>query len=252
MPGLESRIAENYERVRERIAAACQRAERDPDGVRLVAVTKYAELDWIRSLIALGVCDLGENRPQQLLQRAAALPETVRWHLVGHLQRNKVRPILPVAAWIHSVDSVRLLDRIERLAGELKLRPRVLLEVNISGEESKYGFAPPELQAHWPRIVAYRNMDIVGLMTMAPYVDDPEQTRPVFRQLRELRDRLRAAVGGSLPLPELSMGMSNDFEVAIEEGATMVRIGSLLFEGLAAEPASAPPEPASKDASPRS
>ncbi|NOX56607.1 MAG: YggS family pyridoxal phosphate-dependent enzyme, partial [Planctomycetes bacterium] len=232
MTPLKSRIAENHRRVLRRVESACRRSGRDPAEVRLVAVTKYAEVDWILCLVELGVHDLGENRPQQLLQRAAALPETIRWHLVGHLQRNKVRPILPVTAWIHSVDSVRLLDRIERLAGELNRRPRVLLEVNVSGEESKYGFSPSELQAEWPRIVKYQNMEIAGLMTMAPYVADPEQTRPVFRELRELRDRLRTSVEGAPPLPELSMGMSNDFEVAVEEGATMVRIGSLLFEGL--------------------
>jgi pyridoxal phosphate enzyme (YggS family) len=222
-------VAENYAAVRARIAAACDRSGRDPSAVRLVAVTKYAPIEAIRELVALGHRDLGENRPQQLLERAALLDGLgVRWHLIGTLQRNKARKVLPVAGLIHSADDLRLLEALDRLAGELSLRPRVLLEVNVSGEATKHGFRPDELASLWPRVAGFGRLDIAGLMTMAPDSDDPEQARPVFRALRRLREDLAAA--GPLPLPELSMGMSGDFEVAIEEGATIVRVGSALFE----------------------
>lgn len=227
-------VAENYAAVRDRIAAACERCGRDPSAVRLVAVTKYAPIEAVRELVALGHLDLGENRPQQLLERAALLdgldgPDGpgVRWHLIGTLQRNKARKVLPVASLIHSADDFRLLETLDRLAGELSLRPRVLLEVNVSGEATKHGFRPDELASLWRQVAAFGRLDIAGLMTMAPYSEDPEQVRPVFRALRKLRDELAAA--GPLPLPELSMGMSGDFEAAIEEGATIVRVGSALF-----------------------
>ncbi len=211
--------------------AACRRCGRDPASVHLVAVTKYADLAWVRQLPALGVRILGESRPQQLIERAREPGADVEWHLIGHLQRNKVRPVLPVAALIHSVDSLRLLQRIDQLAAEMQLRPRVLLEVNVTGESSKDGFAPLELSDAWGTIAALSHVRIEGLMTMAALVDEPESARPAFERLRMFRDELqRLAPGHSLP--ELSMGMSNDFEVAIEEGATYVRVGSLLFEGL--------------------
>ncbi|MGH7129247.1 MAG: YggS family pyridoxal phosphate-dependent enzyme [Planctomycetaceae bacterium] len=224
----QTQLERNYRRVLDRIAAACARSGRNSADVTLVAVTKYAGMDAARGLWDLGVQDLGESRPQQLLARAAELPAGVVWHLVGHLQRNKVRGVLPVAQWIHSVDSFRLLDRIELLSREMDLRPRVLLEVNVSGEAAKHGFAPHELTDEPAALLRYDHLEIVGLMTMAPLSDVPEDSRPVFRGLRELRDRL-AETG---PLPELSMGMSNDFEIAIEEGATLVRVGSVLFEGV--------------------
>ena len=231
MSAADSRLRENIERVRDRMEAACRRCGRDPASVRLVAVTKYAELDWVLQLPALGVRILGESRPQQLVERAGQLGPDVEWHLVGHLQRNKVRSVLGVAPLIHSIDSPRLLQRIDQLAAESQLRPPVLLEVNVTGEGSKDGFAPAELAAAWPNLTALPHVRIVGLMTMAALVDDPESARPSFERLRLLRDELQRLTPDH-PLPELSMGMSNDFEVAIEEGATFVRIGSLLFEGL--------------------
>lgn len=223
-------IAENYRNVRGRIAKACARVGREPSEVTFVAVTKYAPIDAVNELIALGQRDLGESRPQQLAERAELLQrEAPIWHLIGHLQRNKARKILPLVSLIHSVDSVRLLEALDRLAEEMDLRPRVLLEVNVAGEESKEGFEPTELRAAWTRIEKLSRLDVCGLMTMAPYAEDPEVVRPVFRQLRELRDELAAS--GPLRLPELSMGMSGDFEVGIEEGATIVRVGSVLFDG---------------------
>jgi pyridoxal phosphate enzyme (YggS family) len=228
-----TQIVRNWTRIMDLCAAAYARArrQREQPVARIVAVTKYARPDWVRELIGLGHRSLGESRPQQLVERAALFPG-VEWHLIGQLQRNKVRSVLPCAALIHSVDSLRLLQRIGDIAGELGLVPRVLLQVNVSGETSKQGFAPEDLRTGWSGIRQVRHVQIDGLMTMAPLVDDPEQARPAFRALRELRDQLRNSALDSTLLPELSMGMSNDFEVAIEEGATLVRIGSALFEGL--------------------
>ena len=223
----------NLHRIRERIAVACARAGRDLRDVTMIAVTKYADIDWVRKLVDLGVTDLGESRPQQLVARDEMLSQDVHWHLIGHLQRNKVEMVLPVVSRIHSVDSVRLLEALDSGARKLGVRPRLLLEVNVSGEASKDGFAPSDLISAWPKICGLDNVEIDGLMTMAPHSEDLVDVRRVFRELRELRDRLASASQGTRPLPDLSMGMSGDFEIAIEEGATIVRIGSSLFEGIA-------------------
>lgn len=228
---MSDRLTSNWTAVQAEIAAACVRANRPVDSVRLVAVTKYAEMDWVRGLVALGQTTLGENRPQQLIERAGML-SGAEWHLIGHLQRNKVRAVLPFASCIHSIDSLKLLARIGEIAGELGLTPRVLLEVNVSGEESKDGFSAETVRADWPQIQAVENVTVAGLMTMAPLTDDPQTARPVFRRLRELRDELQASAQPGIALSELSMGMSGDFAVAIEEGSTMVRVGSRLFEGV--------------------
>lgn len=239
MPDHVEQIRQNLQHVEDRIVQACRRAGRPRSAVNLVAVTKYAEWPWIEALVALGHSSLGENRPQQLLERAARLTESVTWHLIGHLQSNKAKSVLPVAGWIHSVDSLKLLGLLERLAcdagtrssGEFR-RPKLLLEVNVTGEATKFGFTPDELRAGWDTVCACRSVEVAGLMTMAPAVDNPELARPAFAALRTLRDELRANAPATMLLPHLSMGMTGDFEVAIEEGATFVRIGSALFEGL--------------------
>jgi pyridoxal phosphate enzyme (YggS family) len=228
---MKEKLAANRDAVLAEIAAACQRAGRAVDSVRLIAVTKYAQLEWVRGLVELGQTELGENRPQQLIERSGQVGRA-RWHLIGHLQRNKVRAVLPHAACIHSIDSLKLLARIGEIAGELALQPRVLIEVNVSGEQSKDGFDPAVLRREWPEILAVSNVAVSGLMTMAPLADDAELARPCFRMLRELRDELQAIAGDRCRLDELSMGMSGDFAVAIEEGTTMVRVGTRLFEGL--------------------
>jgi PLP dependent protein len=232
MNAIAAQLETNLVAVSDRIAAACARVGRKPAEVTLVAVTKYARPSWVRGLVSLGVRDLGESRPQQLVERAEWFDVAVRWHLIGPLQRNKVRKLLPTVALIHSVDSLRLLSAIDRIAAEERLQPRVLLEVNVSGEEAKHGFAPEEVWDRWSDIAAATHVTVAGLMTMAPWDDDPERSRPVFRKLRQLRDELRER-SNAADLRELSMGMSGDFEVAVEEGATLVRIGSRLFEGLA-------------------
>lgn len=229
---MNDRLADNLQRVTAEIAAACARAGRSPSDVTLVAVTKYAELEWVGRLVELGVRDFGESRPQQLAERADRLPPDIRWHLIGHLQRNKVKPVLPRTAFIHSVDSLRLLERISEVAAQQSLRPRVLLEVNVSGETSKDGISIADLTMQWDALQAVPHVEIAGLMTMAPLADDPEAARPVFAALRQLRDTLALRAASHVQLTELSMGMSGDFSVAIEEGATLVRIGSRLFEGL--------------------
>lgn len=229
---MSNRLADNLQGVREEIATACARAGRLPNEVKLIAVTKYAELAWVRQLVELGIHDFGESRPQQFAERADQLPSEVHWHFIGHLQRNKVKLVLPRSVLIHSVDSLRLLERISEIAVEQALRPRVLLEVNVTGESSKDGFSIAELITQWDALQGFSQVDIVGLMTMAPLVSDPEETRSVFRKLRQLKEELASRSAPHVKLTELSMGMSGDCAVAIEEGATLVRIGSRLFEGL--------------------
>lgn len=227
---LQQRLADNLVAVHDEMRQACVRAGRSPDEVTLVAVTKYADLEWVRTLLSLGVTQFGENRPQQLLERQSLLPDA-HWHLIGHLQRNKVRAVLPFTVLIHSVDSWKLLDRIDQIAGEMGIEACVLLEVNVAGEASKDGFDRQSLLDEWPKQPRYTSVVVQGLMTMAPLTDDPELARPVFCGLRELRDALQTQ-RPEVPLPHLSMGMSGDFAVAIEEGATHIRVGSRLFEGL--------------------
>jgi len=232
------RVAQNLAEVRERIAAAARAAARDPLTVTLVAVTKYVDVATTQLVVDAGCLDLGESRPQQLWDKAAALQTSdVRWHLIGHLQRNKIRRTLPDVALIHSGDSLRLLEEINRVA-EAAARDRpvpVLLEVNVSGEPAKHGFALDALPPLLDAIAALTHLDVRGLMAMARLDDDHTAARHDFAALRELRDRLRSAWHGRFSLGELSMGMSGDFEQAVAEGATIVRVGSALFEGLAGE-----------------
>ena len=225
-------IRENLSEVMDRIRQSATDCGRSADDVTLVAVTKYADLPWVQALIELGVVDLGENRPQQLVERAPLLSESVRWHMIGNLQRNKVKPVLKHSSMIHSIDSLKLLERVNRIADELQVRPRVLIEVNTSGEAAKGGFESEQLRSEWDQITEFAHVDIAGLMTMAPVVKSSEEARPYFAQLRELRDELQSESPDRLQLKELSMGMSGDFEAAILEGATIVRVGSRLYSEL--------------------
>jgi pyridoxal phosphate enzyme (YggS family) len=224
-------LAERLRAVEERLRQACRRAGRPRTHVTLVAVTKTVSAEVAAEALALGVAHLGESRPQELWRKAAALP-AARWHLVGHLQRNKIEPTLPLVEMIHSVDSVRLLAALEQEAARQDRSVSVLLEVNASGEASKHGFAPDEVEKVAEPLAGLKRVRACGLMTMAAPADDPEECRPTFAALRGLRDRLRGAVGPPHALDQLSMGMSGDFEVAVEEGATLVRLGTVLFEGL--------------------
>ncbi|MFO0960255.1 MAG: YggS family pyridoxal phosphate-dependent enzyme [Isosphaeraceae bacterium] len=217
----------NVEGVRGRIAEAARRAGRDPASITLVGVAKRRSAEATAALAGAGVLDIGENYPQELWEKAKALADRpIRWHLIGHLQGNKARRTAPLVAMIHAVDSLKLL----RLLDGLENPPRACLQVNASGEASKHGWEPHSILDDALAIAECSRVPVVGLMTMAAPCDDPEQARPAFARLREVRDELRERTG--LDLPELSMGMSDDFEAAIAEGATLLRIGSSLFEGV--------------------
>jgi pyridoxal phosphate enzyme (YggS family) len=218
--------------VEKRICAACDRAGRSRADVTLVAVTKTVSPPVAAVLTELGVVDLGESRPQELWRKATAVSKAVHWHLVGHLQRNKIERTLPLAHLIHSVDSVRLLDALEEEAAKRQQPVCILLEVNASGQSEKHGFALGETPGVLLHISGLKYVHVLGLMTMAALAEDPERCRPPFAAVRELRDRLRDRLKPPHRLEHLSMGMTNDFEVAIEEGATLVRIGTGLFEGM--------------------
>lgn len=230
------RIVDNLAQVRERIANAARRSGRDPQSVTLVAVTKYVGLEPARALVAAGCCDLGESRPQELWSKAEALTgEPVRWHLIGHLQRNKVRRTLPSVHWMHSGDSLKILNAVHD-ESQLVSRPTVvLLEVNISADPEKHGFSPEEIEPLLPALARLEGVQIRGLMAMAGRESDPDQVRREFAGVRALRDRLSRVCPPQVSLAELSLGMSADFETGIEEGATIVRVGSVLFEGVARE-----------------
>lgn len=223
----------NLDAIRARIESAARRSGRVPETVTLVAVTKKCSVNQVRSLVEAGVADLGENYPQELWRKAEALrvlAPPVRWHLIGHLQTNKARRTFPVVKMIHAVDSLKLLRVLDALARELPDAPSVCLQVNTSGEETKHGWAPDQVLQEADEIAACRTIRVVGLMTIAGLGDDAQSARSCFARLRQTRDALRQRTG--LSLPELSMGMSGDFEGAIEEGATIVRVGSALFEGV--------------------
>jgi pyridoxal phosphate enzyme (YggS family) len=231
MPAQLSHIAANVAEIRGRIADAAVRSGRATDAVKLIAVTKYAEQDEIRALVAAGCTELGESRPQQLWERAVEVNDrSVSWHMIGHLQRNKVERTLPLVTMIHSVDSVRLAETVDSAAGAIGRLMPVLLEVNVSGEAAKHGFATDEIEALLPQLLELKQIEIRGLMCIAGLEGGDEEARRDFAALRTLRDRLQAKCPANVRLDELSMGMSGDFEIAIEEGATMVRIGSALFE----------------------
>lgn len=233
MSALENTLRSRLYDVEARIHKACDRAGRARSEVTLVAVTKTVSAEVAAVLPRLGILHLGENRPQELWKKSAELPGDVRWHLIGHLQRNKIERTLPLVHLIHSVDSVRLLASLEEASAGRPAPLPFLLEVNASREASKGGFAPEALPGILTQLNALQNLQLQGLMTMAAFEEDAERCRPTFRDLHELRDRLRRELAPVHTLQHLSMGMSNDYAVAIEEGATLVRIGTALFEGMA-------------------
>ncbi|TYL08891.1 Pyridoxal phosphate homeostasis protein [Moorella thermoacetica] len=221
-------VSENITRVLERIAAAARRSGRRPEDITLVAVTKTVPVERIREAVACGLKDLGENRVQELLSKQPYV-EGVNWHLIGHLQRNKVRQVWDRVCLIHSVDSLELAREINKRATAAGRRVDILLEVNIAGEESKFGLVPDAVIPLVREIAGWPGLHICGLMTVAPLVADPEEVRPVFLRLAALRREVEALRLPGVDMAYLSMGMTNDFEVAIEAGANMVRIGSAIF-----------------------
>jgi PLP dependent protein len=229
-----ARIKANLGSVQDRIAAAAHRAGRQPSDVKLVAATKYVDAAVARALVVVGCQDLGESRPQELwdkVESLAANDNPINWHMIGHLQRNKVARTVPLTSLIHSGDSLRVLQAIDEAAESSGRRAAVLLEINISGDATKHGFAPDEIEPALNEIASFKSLDICGLMAMASREGNLDQARAEFAAIRSLRDRLLSVATPNMLLHELSMGMSGDFEVAVEEGATIVRVGSALFEG---------------------
>jgi pyridoxal phosphate enzyme (YggS family) len=220
-------LAENLDRVRQRIRDACARAGRDPNPITLLVVSKGHPPETVQAAAALGQTLFGENRVQEAKAKISQCPGRLHWHMIGHLQTNKCRDAVELFEMIHSVDSLRLAQEINKRAEQAAKRMPVLLEVNVAGEASKFGYAPEQLLAELKQVNALPRLEIHGLMTMPPWSPEPEKARPHFRQARELKVRCEDILGA--PLPHLSMGMTGDFEVAIEEGATIVRIGTALF-----------------------
>ena len=223
---LASRIAN----VRQRIETAASRSGREPEGVRLVAVSKFRSIEEVQEAVAAGVIDIGENRVQEAEgKQRLVVGSDLQWHLVGRLQSNKVRKAIQVFDLIHSISSVELARRLDRSCGEKNRIQRVLIQVQLVDEESKVGLPVARLFEDLAQMVELENLRLEGMMVLPPYLDDPEDVRPHFRRLRELRDEACASglVGGAFK--ELSMGMSHDYEVAVEEGATLVRVGTALF-----------------------
>jgi hypothetical protein len=224
-----SEIAENLEHIRERIAQAAGKFGREPAEVTLVAVSKTVGVDAMRRAIAAGVTVFGESYLQEARTKIPQITGPVRWDFIGHLQRNKVRHAVVLFEMIHSVDSLSLAQEINLAAGKQGKKARVLVEVNVSGETTKSGINPEGADSLMQELISLPHLSIEGLMTMAPYSDDPEDARPLFSSLKQLQDALNERHGPALNLKELSMGMSSDFEIAIEEGSTMVRIGTAIF-----------------------
>ena len=217
----------NLQAVRQRIDAACARASRPPHSVTLIAVTKTQPPEAVSAAAALGLTVFGENKVQEAKAKIPLCPGRIRWHMVGHLQSNKCRDAVSLFEMVQSVDSLSLAEELNKRAEQAAKTLPILLEVTAVGEASKFGYQPQQLLSELPQLNAFPRLEIHGLMTVPPWSPDPEKVRPVFRQMRALKERCEQILGA--PLPHLSMGMTGDFEVAIEEGATMVRIGTALF-----------------------
>ncbi|TCK06466.1 YggS family pyridoxal phosphate-dependent enzyme [Phorcysia thermohydrogeniphila] len=221
-------IARNVEEIRKRIVNACERAGRNPEGVQILAATKTRTPEEIKEAFEAGIRLFGENRVQEARDKIPVLKELpAEWHMIGHLQTNKVKYAVKLFDVIETVDRQKLVDELEKRLSQLGKVMRVFIEVKLSPEETKHGCSPEEVEPLARYILGKEHLKLEGLMTVPPYLDDPEDVRPYFKKLREIRDRLQDSLG--VPLPQLSMGMSHDFEVAIEEGATIVRIGTAIF-----------------------
>jgi pyridoxal phosphate enzyme (YggS family) len=220
-------IAENLERVREQIGRAAAKAGRAVEDIELVAISKTHDAEKVHEAYEAGQVLFGESRVQEARIKIPELPSTLRWHFVGHLQKNKIRHALPLFEMIHSIDSLTLAQDVNRIAEEEGLHPRVLLEVNVAGEGSKFGFKPETLRGEMETLLALPRLSILGLMTIPPLAEEAERSRKYFVELRDLRDRLQTEF--HVDLAQLSMGMTQDFAVAVEEGATLVRVGTAIF-----------------------
>ena len=221
-------IQENLKKIREKNELACKKAKRSSEEITIVAVTKQVSIDQIREVLKLGIKDIGENRIQEAVLKHNAIGSVgIKWHLVGHLQTNKVKEAVKIFDLIHSVDSIRVAEEIDKQASNINKIQDILVQVNASLEASKFGIKPQEAIEIIKEIAKLKNLNIKGLMTVAPIVDNPEQARPYFRMLRELKDRINQLTNNQLTI--LSMGMTDDYQVAIEEAATMIRLGRAIF-----------------------
>lgn len=224
-----SEIRDNLEIVRRRIEEACQRAGRDASEVTLIAVSKTKPVPMLEEAYEGGARDFGENKVQEIQAKYGSLPDDVRWHMIGHLQRNKVHQVLGKAVLIHSVDSLRLARQIEEEAAKKNMEVDILLEINVAKEESKYGFFMEDAEAAIREIITFPHVHIRGLMTIAPFVENPEENREIFKKLYEFAVDIGRKNIDNVTMDVLSMGMTGDYEVAVEEGATMVRVGTGIF-----------------------
>ena len=222
-------IQEQIKRVRENINQACMRSGRNPEDVTLIAVSKTKPVSMIEEALQSGILDYGENKVQEIVDKYEKLPKDIRWHMIGHLQRNKVRQVIDKVGLIHSVDSLRLAEQIETEAARLGITADILLEVNVAREESKYGFFLEEVGQAIDAIRGFSHIKIRGLMTIAPFVENPEENRAIFKKLYDLSVDMKSKNIDNVTMSVLSMGMTNDYEVAIEEGATMIRVGTGIF-----------------------
>ena len=222
-------IRDHLNEVRENIQKACEKAGRSPQEVTLIAVSKTKPLFMLEEAYEAGARDFGENKVQEILEKHPKMPEDARFHMIGHLQRNKVKQVLPHAVLIHSVDSYRLAEQISQEAGKLGITAKILLEVNVAKEESKFGMMPEDVEEMAGQIAALPHLQIEGLMTIAPFFDDPEKNRPVFRKLYQLYVDIKNKNIDNVNMGVLSMGMTGDYQVAVEEGSTMIRVGTGIF-----------------------
>jgi hypothetical protein len=223
-------IRANLEEIKRRMEMAALASGRSREDIKLVAVTKTVDIDGIKEAINAGITSIGENRVQEMVDKYERLKDySVEWHLIGHLQSNKVKYIVDKVDLIHSIDRMSVVKEIEKWAGKVDRKIDVLIQVNVSGEESKFGLPPEKVSGFIDRIREYKNLKIKGLMTIAPYTDDPEKVRPVFRRLRDIFEGIREKGMEGVNMEYLSMGMTGDFEVAIEEGANIIRVGTGIF-----------------------
>ena len=222
-------VKENLTEVEERIQEACKKSGRSRDEVTLIAVSKTKPVSMIQEALECGILDFGENKPQELKEKYEVLPKNIRWHMIGHLQRNKVKYVIDRAAMIHSIDSYRLAEAVEMEAAKHSRVIPVLVEVNIAREESKYGLMEEETCGFIEKISHFSHLRVEGLMTIAPFVENPEENRKYFEKLRKLYVDIKSKNIDNVNMCNLSMGMTGDYQVAIEEGATMVRVGTGIF-----------------------
>ena len=225
----KKQLQKNYQIVLENIEKACNRSGRNVDDVTLIAVSKTKPIELVQTAIEIGMTAFGENKPQEIRDKTNSIMEPVQWHMIGHLQKNKIKYVITTCSLIHSIDSFKLAKQLSNEAVKKECDVNILLQVNVSQEESKQGFLLTETEKAIHEISKYKNLHIKGLMTIAPYVDDPEENRMIFRQLNELLIDIKSKNIDNVNMSILSMGMTGDYEVAIEEGATHVRVGTGIF-----------------------